>query len=65
MLELKGIDAGYGGFQALFGVSMQVEAGEAVAVIGSNGAGKTTLLRVISGLLRPTAGSMTDGGRAI
>ena len=51
MLELENIDAGYGGFQALFGVSMQVEAGEAVAVIGANGAGKTTLLRVISGLL--------------
>ena len=52
MLELDDIDAGYGGFQALFGVSMSVEAGEAVAVIGANGAGKTTLLRVISGLLR-------------
>ena len=41
MLELKGIDAGYAGFQALFGVSMRVEAGEAVGVIGANGAGKT------------------------
>jgi branched-chain amino acid transport system ATP-binding protein len=63
MLELKGIDAGYGGFQALFGVTMNVDAGEAVAVIGSNGAGKTTLLRVISGLLAPTAGAMTMEGR--
>jgi branched-chain amino acid transport system ATP-binding protein len=63
MLELTGIDAGYGGFQALFGVSMKVEAGEVVAVIGSNGAGKTTLLRVISGLLAPTAGAMTMEGR--
>ena len=62
MLELKGIDAGYAGFQALFGVSMRVEAGEAVGVIGANGAGKTTLLRVISGLLAPTAGSMTMQG---
>jgi ABC-type multidrug transport system ATPase subunit len=52
MLNLSNIDAGYGGFQALFDVSMTVEAGEAVAVIGANGAGKTTLLRVISGLLR-------------
>jgi branched-chain amino acid transport system ATP-binding protein len=59
VLELEGIDAGYAGFQALFGVSMRVEAGEAVGVIGANGAGKTTLLRVISGLLAPTAGSMT------
>ena len=50
MLELSGIDAGYGSFQALFGISMSVKAGEAVAVIGSNGAGKTTLLRAISGV---------------
>ena len=62
MLELSNIDAGYGGFQALFGVSMTVKAGEAVAVIGSNGAGKTTLLRVISGLLPATAGTMTMEG---
>ena len=57
------IDAGYGGFQALFGVSMEVNAGEAVAVIGANGAGKTTLLRVISGLLPPTSGTMVMEGR--
>jgi branched-chain amino acid transport system ATP-binding protein len=63
MLELRAIDAGYGGFQALFGVSMTVNAGEAVAVIGANGAGKTTLLRVISGLLRPTSGSMVMQGQ--
>jgi branched-chain amino acid transport system ATP-binding protein len=62
MLQLDAIDAGYGGFQALFGITMNVEAGEAVAVIGSNGAGKTTLLRVISGLLAPTAGAMTMEG---
>jgi branched-chain amino acid transport system ATP-binding protein len=62
MLELARIDAGYLGFQALFGVSMNVNAGEAVAVIGANGAGKTTLLRVISGLLAPTAGAMTMEG---
>jgi branched-chain amino acid transport system ATP-binding protein len=62
VLELQNIDAGYAGFQALFGVSMRVDAGEAVAVIGANGAGKTTLLRVISGLLAPTAGRMTMQG---
>ena len=55
MLELKNIDAGYGAFQALFDVSLNVQAGEAVAVIGANGAGKTTLLRVISGLIPATA----------
>jgi branched-chain amino acid transport system ATP-binding protein len=63
MLQLADINAGYGGFQALFGVSMQVAAGEAVAVIGPNGAGKTTLLRVISGLLPPTSGRMAVEGR--
>jgi len=63
VLKLDAIDAGYGGFQALFGVTMEVNAGEAVAVIGANGAGKTTLLRAISGLIRPTAGAMTMEGQ--
>jgi len=58
MLELRSVDAGYGSFQALFGISLDVNAGEAVAVIGPNGAGKTTLMRVISGLIRPMRGSM-------
>jgi branched-chain amino acid transport system ATP-binding protein len=64
MLEVSGVSAGYGSFQALFDVSLKVEAGEAVAVIGPNGAGKTTLLRVISRLLEPSAGSMSMEGRA-
>jgi branched-chain amino acid transport system ATP-binding protein len=58
MLEVKSIDAGYGTFQALFGVSLEVKAGEAVGVIGPNGAGKTTLMRAISGMIRPTAGTI-------
>ena len=58
MLELDGVDAGYGGFQALFGAGLTVGRGEAVAVIGPNGAGKTTLMRVISGLVRPIRGSV-------
>jgi branched-chain amino acid transport system ATP-binding protein len=62
MLTLTDVDAGYGSFQALFGVSLRVEAGEAVAVIGANGAGKTTLLRVISGLLPASGGDMTMEG---
>jgi branched-chain amino acid transport system ATP-binding protein len=62
-LMLEGIQAGYGDFQALFGVSLQVAPGEAVGVVGPNGAGKTTLLRVISGLLRPRAGRLTFGGQ--
>jgi branched-chain amino acid transport system ATP-binding protein len=63
MLELSAVDAGYGSFQALFGVSLEVAAGEAVGVIGPNGAGKTTLMRVISGLIRPTAGGVTWQGQ--
>jgi branched-chain amino acid transport system ATP-binding protein len=62
MLKLEGIDAGYGSFQALFNVGLEVRAGEAVAVIGPNGAGKTTLMRVISGLLRPRKGSVVMTG---
>ena len=58
MLTLRSINAGYGSFRALFDISLEVNAGEAVAVIGPNGAGKTTLMRVISGLIRPTAGTM-------
>ena len=62
-LELSGIRAGYGDFQALFGVGLHVAPGEAVGVVGPNGAGKTTLLRVISGLLRPTEGTLRYGGQ--
>ncbi|HEX9183505.1 MAG TPA: ABC transporter ATP-binding protein [Burkholderiales bacterium] len=62
MLTLSNVSAGYGSFQALFGVSLEVKAGESVAVIGPNGAGKTTLLRVISKLIDATAGEMTMEG---
>ncbi len=65
MLELRGVNAGYGSFQALFDISLDVAAGEAVAVIGPNGAGKTTLMRVISGLIPATAGSITMEGTSI
>jgi branched-chain amino acid transport system ATP-binding protein len=58
MLELKSVHAGYGTFQALFDVSLEVHPAEAVGVIGPNGAGKTTLMRAISGLIRPTSGSI-------
>ena len=65
MLSLERVSAGYGDFQALFGVSLEVNAGEAVAVIGPNGAGKTTLLRVISKLVEPSGGEIRLGGRSL
>ncbi len=63
MLQLKNISAGYGTFQALFDVSLEVNAGEAVAVIGPNGAGKSTLLRVISKLIEARSGELIMEGQ--
>jgi branched-chain amino acid transport system ATP-binding protein len=58
MLKVEEIDAYYGDLQALWGISMQVNEGELVALVGPNGAGKTTTLRVITGLLKPASGSI-------
>jgi branched-chain amino acid transport system ATP-binding protein len=58
ILELESVDAFYGRIQALRGVTINVEQGEIVALIGSNGAGKTTTLRTISGLMHPQSGSI-------
>ena len=63
MLEVRNISAGYGSFRALFGVSIEVRAGEAVGVIGPNGAGKTTLLRVISKIINPESGQVMMQGQ--
>src|SRR5262249_49756779 len=62
MLTLGKVDAGYGSFQALFGIDLGVRAGEAVGGSGPNGPGKTTLMRVISGLIRPRGGSVAMEG---
>jgi branched-chain amino acid transport system ATP-binding protein len=65
LLELEGVDAFYGRIQALRGVTINVEKGEVVALIGSNGAGKTTTLRTISGLMHPQHGTVTFDGQDI
>ena len=65
ILELRDVEAGYGPFRALFGVSLAVGPAEAVALVGANGAGKTTLARVASGLLVPSAGSVLIDGAEI
>src|SRR3546814_10745209 len=65
MLTLENVSAGYGSFQALFGVSLDVRAGEAVAVIGPNGAGKTSLLRVISKVIALNGGHVAMEGRSL
>nr|WP_240789953.1 ABC transporter ATP-binding protein [Roseomonas sp. HF4] len=62
MLEVRRVSAGYGSFRALFDVSLEVRAGEAVGVIGPNGAGKTTLLRVISKIIAPSSGEVVMEG---
>jgi branched-chain amino acid transport system ATP-binding protein len=62
LLQVRDIDAYYGDFQALFGVSIKVDAGQVVAVIGANGAGKSTLLRSIAGLMHPRRGDIVFDG---
>ncbi len=62
VLELRDVSAEYGPFRALFGVSLRVEPGEVVALVGSNGAGKTTVARIASGLVGPTAGTVEVDG---
>ncbi|HKO04060.1 MAG TPA: ABC transporter ATP-binding protein [Candidatus Acidoferrales bacterium] len=65
LLILESIEAAYGDFQALFNISLQVEEGGVVSIIGANGAGKSTTLRVISGLLRPHGGAIRFRGEDI
>ncbi len=62
MLEVKELSVAYGDVRALWDVSLEVEEGSIVALVGANGAGKTTLLKAISGLLRPTSGRIVFEG---
>ncbi len=64
MLAVNNLNLSYGGFQALVDITLQVKRDQIVSILGSNGAGKSTLLKAISGLLKPSSGSIHyDGGR--
>jgi branched-chain amino acid transport system ATP-binding protein len=65
LLAVEALEAGYGGLQVLFGVDLEVTAGEIVALMGSNGAGKTTTLRAVTGQLKPTAGRVLLDGEDV
>ncbi len=65
MLKITDLHAGYGGSEVLHSISLRVEEGEAVVILGPNGHGKTTLLRAISGLIQPTGGSVELDGKVI
>jgi branched-chain amino acid transport system ATP-binding protein len=65
LLEVENVTAYYGDLQALFGISLEVNAGEIVTLIGANGAGKTTILRVISGMKPPASGSVRFAGQDV
>src|SRR5437762_13682696 len=65
LLSVDAIDVFYGSVRALHDVSLHIEEGERVALLGANGAGKTTTLRAISGLNHPRRGSITFDGKAI
>jgi branched-chain amino acid transport system ATP-binding protein len=65
MLKVENINAYYGDLQALWGVSLQINNGELVALVGPNGAGKTTTLKVITGLLKLASGSISFDGKEI
>jgi len=64
-LSIRGLRSGYGKIEVLHDVTLDVAQGQIVTLIGANGAGKTTLLKTISGLLRPSAGSITFEGKSI
>jgi branched-chain amino acid transport system ATP-binding protein len=65
LLRIKGLTAGYGKKQVLYDISLDVSAGEVVAIIGPNGAGKTTLLKAVAGAIKPWSGSILLDGREV
>ena len=65
MLKVNGLETGYGASQVLFGMSLEVGAGEVVTLMGRNGMGKTTTVRSIMGLTPPRSGDINFEGRAI
>lgn len=65
MLSIRNLTAHYGAAQALFGIDMEVRAGETVALVGANGAGKSTLLKCLMGLVKPSGGEILLDGTAV
>jgi len=65
LLQVQGLQAGYGDVQVLWGIDLQVQAGEIACVVGSNGAGKSTLLRTLSGMVTARAGTVQFAGQAL
>ena len=65
LLSVANVDAGYGDFQALFGIDLEVDEGELLALVGANGAGKSTLLRTIAGALKPFRGIVRFAGEDV
>jgi branched-chain amino acid transport system ATP-binding protein len=65
MLKVDNLEVAYGNIKAIKGISLEVNQGEIVTLIGSNGAGKSTTLRAISGILKPRGGSITFNGERI
>jgi len=65
LLKVRGLNAGFDAGPVLFGIDLEIAAGELIALVGANGAGKSTLLGVLSGLVRATAGTVTLGGEDV
>jgi branched-chain amino acid transport system ATP-binding protein len=65
LLRIHDLQAGYGDVQVLWGITLEIKAGEIACVVGSNGAGKSTLLRTISGMLKPASGQVEFAGREL